>query len=72
MFSVIIPVYNGEKYIDSAIGSVMAQTYDDWEIVIVNDGSKDGTAKKLDATERPIPIIIPITETIITAFKISI
>ena len=51
MFSVIMPVYNGEKFIDDAINSVCAQTYDNWELVIVNDGSKDNTADVLKKYE---------------------
>jgi glycosyltransferase involved in cell wall biosynthesis len=42
--SVIIPVYNKEKYITKTLESVLAQTYKSIEIVIVNDGSKDNTA----------------------------
>ena len=42
--SVIIPAYNAEKYLSETISSVQSQTYDDWELVIVNDGSKDNTA----------------------------
>ncbi|MBQ7902043.1 MAG: glycosyltransferase family 2 protein [Clostridia bacterium] len=49
MFSIIIPVYNGEKFIDNAIKSVLAQTYEDWELVVVDDGSKDNTAQVLEA-----------------------
>jgi glycosyltransferase involved in cell wall biosynthesis len=45
--SVIIPVYNGEKYVAAAIDSVRAQTCEDWELVIVDDGSTDGTAAVL-------------------------
>ncbi len=48
MFSVIIPVYNGEKFIDDAIESVKRQSFEDWEIVVVNDGSSDNTAKRLE------------------------
>ena len=51
MFSVIMPVYNGEKFIDDAINSVCAQTYDNWELIIVNDGSKDNTADVLKKYE---------------------
>lgn len=43
MISVIIPVYNGEKYIEHAMKSVIFQTYNDVELVVVNDGSTDGT-----------------------------
>ncbi len=43
MVSIILPVYNGEKTIDKCVRSVFGQTYRDWELVIVNDGSQDRT-----------------------------
>lgn len=44
MISIVLPTYNGERYIKQAIESIIAQTYSDWELVVVNDCSKDNTA----------------------------
>lgn len=43
--SVIVPIYNAEKYIDHCIKSIYAQTFTDYEIILVNDGSKDKSAE---------------------------
>jgi glycosyltransferase involved in cell wall biosynthesis len=40
-FSIIIPVFNKEQFIDKTLKSVLAQTYSDYEIILVNDGSTD-------------------------------
>ena len=42
-FSIIIPVYNVEKYIGKCIDSIMNQTYQDFEVIVVNDGTKDNS-----------------------------
>lgn len=44
LVSVIIPVYNAEKYIEQTIRSVLTQTLQDFEIIALSDGSKDGSA----------------------------
>jgi glycosyltransferase involved in cell wall biosynthesis len=45
MVSVVTAVYNGEEFIADCIESVIAQTYSDWEYIIVDDGSTDGTER---------------------------
>ena len=47
LVSIIIPVYNGEKFVREAIDSALAQTYQNIEIIVVNDGSTDDTEKIL-------------------------
>lgn len=46
--SVIIPVYNAEKYLRECIDSVLAQTFVDFEVLLINDGSTDGSGKICD------------------------
>lgn len=43
LISVIMPVYNGEKYISKGIESILAQTYEDLELILVDDGSRDAS-----------------------------
>ncbi len=43
LFSILIPAYNAEKYIINCINSIKKQTFEDWECIIIDDGSKDNT-----------------------------
>jgi len=48
IISVIMPVYNADRYLKRAIDSVLAQTYGNWELIIVDDSSNDDTGRILD------------------------
>ena len=55
--SIIISAYNAEKYIGQTIDSVLAQTYDNIEVIVVNDGSKDNTISILKSYSDKINIV---------------
>ena len=57
LVSVIIPVYNSSKYIQKAIDSILAQTYSNYEIIVVDDGSTDSTKAKLEQYKHKIRYI---------------
>ena len=46
--SLIIPIYNAEKFLEECVKSIQEQTYNNLEIILVNDGSKDNSAKIID------------------------
>lgn len=59
MISIVVPVYNAAKYIEKTIEMVWKQTYSDWELLLVDDGSKDKSCEVIEALleQQPDPRI---------------
>ena len=49
LISIIMPVYNGERFLSEAIESIIAQTYENWELLAVDDGSTDNSLQIIEA-----------------------
>ena len=47
--SVIVPVYQAERLLPQCVESVLGQTFSDWELLLVDDGSRDGSPALCDA-----------------------
>ncbi|WP_270306305.1 glycosyltransferase family 2 protein [Streptococcus infantarius] len=50
--SIILPIYNAEVYLESTIKSIQEQTYLNWELIVIDDGSKDNSLKVLEEIAR--------------------
>ena len=48
LVSIVMPAYNCEKYVVEAINSILAQTYRNWELLVLDDGSKDNTLRIIE------------------------
>ena len=48
--TIVLPVYNGSKYLRHSVESVIAQTYQNWELIIVNDCSSDASPQIAENT----------------------
>ena len=49
LITVVVPCFNVEQYVEKCVNSILMQTYSNLEIILVDDGSRDGTREKLDA-----------------------
>jgi len=60
MISIIVPIYNAERYLPACIESVQAQTINEWQLLLINDGSTDGSldiAQAYAANDKRITVI---------------
>lgn len=54
-FSILVPVYNVKKYLDACLETLTSQSFDDYEVVLVDDGSTDGSGAMCDAWQARFP-----------------
>ena len=55
LLSIIVPVYNVEKYLDRCLNSLVKQKLDNYEVIVVNDGTKDNSQKIIDRYVKKYP-----------------
>lgn len=56
--SIIVPVYNAEKFLPKCLDSLVNQSIDDYEVILINDGSKDSSAEIIESYKKKYPEII--------------
>ena len=52
LISIIVPIYNSDSFLDKTINSIISQTYSQWELILVNNGSSDGSKFLMDSYEK--------------------
>lgn len=57
LISIITPVYNASEFIEYTVNSVLHQTYSNWELILIDDGSTDGSKEKCDEISKTNPRI---------------
>lgn len=60
LISIVVPIYNVQKYLEKCIKSIIKQTYENLEIILVNDGSTDNSldiCKKYEKIDKRIKVI---------------
>ena len=53
LVSIVVPVYNGEPFLREALESTLSQTFTDFELIVINDGSTDGTKEVIESIRNP-------------------
>ena len=56
-FSIIIPVYNAEKYIDKCLASILGQTFENFECIVIDDGSSDNSNIIINKCISPLLVV---------------
>ena len=55
-FSIILPCFNSKSYINKCVDSILSQSFSDYELIVIDDGSTDGTSQILDEYASTYPL----------------